>query len=64
MRYRTTAEALGILLVKEAQRQRLNVMLETSGRDIGSFAYVDFLFSVIGVSALIKLCGSFVFKHA
>jgi hypothetical protein len=54
MRYRTTAEALGILLVREAQRQRLNVMLETSGRDIGSFAYVDFLFPVIGVSALIK----------
>ena len=43
-RYRTYAEMLGALLLKEARSRRLNVMVETSGRDIGSFHYVDHFF--------------------
>mmetsp|Transcript_58815 Transcript_58815/g.161412 ORF Transcript_58815/g.161412 Transcript_58815/m.161412 type:complete len:258 (+) Transcript_58815:47-820(+) len=43
-RYRTYAEMVGALLVKEAQRRRLNVMVETSGRDIAMFRYIDHFF--------------------
>jgi len=43
-RYRTLAETLGIVLVREAQRRGMNVMVETSGRDLASFAYMDHLF--------------------
>ena len=43
-RYRTVAEMLGILLCKCAQRRGLNVMVETSGRDVGMFKYVDHVF--------------------
>ena len=43
-RMRTPAEQLGILLVKDAQRKGMNVMVETSGRDIGMFEYIDHLF--------------------
>eukprot|EP00457_Paulinella_chromatophora_P008045 gb/GEZN01008072.1/.p1 GENE.gb/GEZN01008072.1/~~gb/GEZN01008072.1/.p1 ORF type:complete len:455 (+),score=73.34 gb/GEZN01008072.1/:22-1386(+) len=43
-RYRTVAELFGVLLVKEAQAGRLNVMIETSGRDIGMYHYVNTLF--------------------
>jgi len=43
-RYRTIAEILGVLLVRECQAKRLNVMVETSGRDVGMYKYVDQLF--------------------
>lgn len=43
-RYRTLAEMTGILLVQLAQDQNLNVMVETSGRDIAMFQYVDRFF--------------------
>mmetsp|Transcript_70392 Transcript_70392/g.103139 ORF Transcript_70392/g.103139 Transcript_70392/m.103139 type:complete len:202 (-) Transcript_70392:80-685(-) len=43
-RYRKLAETLGVLLVKAAQKQRLNVMVETSGRDVAMFKYVDQFF--------------------
>lgn len=43
-RYRKLAETLGVLLVKEAQEKRLNVMVETSGRDVAMFKYVDQFF--------------------
>lgn len=43
-RYRKLAEMLGVLLVKEAQAKRLNVMVETSGRDVAMFKYVDQFF--------------------
>mmetsp|Transcript_26213 Transcript_26213/g.44234 ORF Transcript_26213/g.44234 Transcript_26213/m.44234 type:complete len:298 (-) Transcript_26213:8-901(-) len=43
-RYRTLAEILGVLLVKRAQRQKLNVMIETSGRDIAMYDYVNHCF--------------------
>lgn len=44
-RYRTLAEMLGVLLVKKAKAQKINVMVETSGRDIAMFKYVDHFFS-------------------
>mmetsp|Transcript_56782 Transcript_56782/g.122744 ORF Transcript_56782/g.122744 Transcript_56782/m.122744 type:complete len:407 (+) Transcript_56782:86-1306(+) len=43
-RYRTLAEMLGVLLLREAQQRGMNVMVETSGRDIAMFRYVDHLF--------------------
>lgn len=43
-RYRTLAEMLGVLLVKACKEKRLNVMVETSGRDIAMFKYIDFFF--------------------
>ena len=33
-RHRTLAEIIGVLLVRAAQRKQMNVMVETSGRDI------------------------------
>lgn len=44
VRYRCLSEMLGILLVKEAQKINLNVMIETSGRDIAMYEYVDQFF--------------------
>jgi hypothetical protein len=44
VRHRTTAEAVGLLLVRAAQRERLNVLIETSGRDLASWRLVDRLF--------------------
>ena len=38
-RYRAMAEALGILLLNAAKKARMNVMVETSGRDIASLVY-------------------------
>ena len=43
-RYRTTSEMVGALLVEEASRINANVLVETSGRDIGMYEYVDSLF--------------------
>eukprot|EP00808_Paulinella_micropora_P002186 g63785.t1 len=43
-RYRTVAEMYGVLLVKECQKKKVNVMIETSGRDIGMYDYVNALF--------------------
>lgn len=43
-RYRTVAEMVGALLVAEAKTRDLNVMLETSGRDVAMFEYVDHFF--------------------
>jgi len=44
-RYRTLAEMLGILLLREASERNMNVMLETSGRDVAMFEYVNKFFS-------------------
>ncbi|CAK0885732.1 unnamed protein product [Prorocentrum cordatum] len=38
------AEMWGMLLISEARRQHLNVMVETSGRDVGMFHYIDHCF--------------------
>jgi hypothetical protein len=43
-RYRTFAECCGVMLVRSAQKERLNILVETSGRDVASFDYVDALF--------------------
>jgi len=43
-RYRTIAEMLGIILIKRAKEMNMNIMVETSGRDISSFVYIDHLF--------------------
>lgn len=43
-RYRTYAEMLGALLVRSARQKGLNVMVETSGRDIAMFRYIDHFF--------------------
>lgn len=43
-RFRTVAEMLGVLLVREARTRKMNIMVETSGRDIGMYEYVDKFF--------------------
>ena len=43
-RYRTLSELLGVLLLREAQRTAINVMCETSGRDVAMFHYIDHFF--------------------
>lgn len=43
-RFRTLSELLGALLLREAQTQSLNCMMETSGRDVAMFNYVDHFF--------------------
>lgn len=43
-RYRPLAEIVGILLVEEAKKRQLNVIVETSGRDIAMFQYMDHCF--------------------
>lgn len=42
-RYRTIAEMLGVLLVRAAQAQGVNLMVETSGRDVGMYKYIEHL---------------------
>eukprot|EP00550_Attheya_septentrionalis_P007254 CAMPEP_0198289356 /NCGR_PEP_ID=MMETSP1449-20131203/7562_1 /TAXON_ID=420275 /ORGANISM="Attheya septentrionalis, Strain CCMP2084" /LENGTH=414 /DNA_ID=CAMNT_0043987665 /DNA_START=469 /DNA_END=1713 /DNA_ORIENTATION=+ len=44
-RFRTLSEMLGVILIREAQKESINVMVETSGRDIAMFNYVDEFFS-------------------
>jgi hypothetical protein len=43
-RYRTLAEMLGVLLLRSAQAHNLNVLVETSGRDVAMFKYIDTFF--------------------
>ena len=43
-RYRTLSELLGARLLKEAQKLESNCMMETSGRDVAMFHYVDHFF--------------------
>lgn len=43
-RYRTAAEMLGVTLVKAATAKGANVMVESSGRDIGMFNYIEHLY--------------------
>lgn len=40
-RYRNLAEVLGVLLIQHCKQRRMNVLVETSGRDISSFDYMD-----------------------
>jgi len=43
-RYRTLSELLGVVLLTHAQASQLNCLLETSGRDVAMFHYVDHFF--------------------
>lgn len=43
-RFRTLSELLGVVLLREAQKVNINCMLETSGRDVAMFHYVDKFF--------------------
>lgn len=43
-RYRTLSELLGVALLREAQKLKLNAMMETSGRDVAMFTYIDEFF--------------------
>lgn len=43
-RYRTLAEMMGIVLCQLGQKQNINIMVETSGRDIAMFNYIDRFF--------------------
>lgn len=51
-RYRTLSELLGALLLKEAQTLNSNCMMETSGRDVAMFHYVDHFFPKEGYNKL------------
>ncbi|GAB5361063.1 hypothetical protein AAMO2058_000682500 [Amorphochlora amoebiformis] len=43
-RFRTLAEMLGLLLMRSAKKRHINIMAETSGKDIAMFRYVDYIF--------------------
>jgi len=43
-RYRTLSEMLGITLINQAIDRNINVMIETSGRDVAMFHYIDKFF--------------------
>ncbi|KAL7556847.1 hypothetical protein ACA910_016321 [Epithemia clementina (nom. ined.)] len=43
-RFRTLSELLGVLLLQQAQKIPINCLLETSGRDVAMFHYVDQIF--------------------
>jgi len=43
-RYRTLSELFGVLLLQQAQKKSINCLMETSGRDVAMFRYVDFVF--------------------
>jgi len=43
-RYRTLSELLGGLLLREAQKVNINCLMETSGRDVAMFHYIDHFF--------------------
>jgi len=55
-RWRTYAEMLGVLLLKAGKRQRMNVMVETSGRDIAMFKYIDHFFPGEEYNKLVVHC--------
>jgi hypothetical protein len=44
LRYRTLSELLGIVLLNEAQERQISCMMETSGRDVAMFKYIDEFF--------------------
>jgi hypothetical protein len=50
-RYRTLSELLGALLLNQAQQISLNCLLETSGKDVAMFHYIDHFFPATGAAA-------------
>ncbi|GMH95768.1 hypothetical protein TrVE_jg12744 [Triparma verrucosa] len=55
-RYRMLSEMLGVLLLKDGKENGINLMLETSGRDVAMYEYIDYLFND---SKYNKLCLNF-----
>jgi hypothetical protein len=51
-RYRTVSELLGVILLREAQKLPINCMVETSGRDVAMFHYIDHFFPATSYSKL------------
>jgi hypothetical protein len=51
-RYRTISELLGVILLREAQKIHINCMVETSGRDVAMFHYIDHFFPATTYSKL------------
>jgi hypothetical protein len=51
-RYRTLSELLGGLLLQQAQQLNINCMVETSGKDVAMFHYVDHFFEGTGYNKL------------
>lgn len=47
-RFRTLAEVVGVLLLQDAKRRGMGVMVETSGRDISSMRYIEQIFGDCG----------------
>jgi hypothetical protein len=47
-RYRTLSEILGVMLITKAQANNINVMIETSGRDVAMYHYIDTFFNQSG----------------
>jgi len=43
-RYRTVSELMGAILLKQAQKVNLNCLMETSGKDVAMFHYIDHFF--------------------
>ena len=43
-RYRTLAEMAGVLLLEAAKQKRMNVIVETTGKDLAMFEYADHFF--------------------
>lgn len=43
-RFRTLSELLGVVLIRRAQEQGSNCLMETSGRDVAMFHYIDRFF--------------------
>lgn len=43
-RYRTLSELLGVLLLKQAQKKNINCLMETSGKDVAMFHYINHFF--------------------
>ncbi|CAJ1953260.1 unnamed protein product [Cylindrotheca closterium] len=43
-RYRTLSELMGAILLKQAQKVNLNCLMETSGKDVAMFHYIDHFF--------------------
>ena len=46
-RYRTLSELMGAILLKQAQKVNLNCLMETSGKDVAMFHYIDHFVPVI-----------------
>jgi len=44
-RYRTVAEVIGMLLLRVSKNNNMNTLVETSGKDIAMFDYIDFLYN-------------------